>query len=183
MQETNYAAALIDALDSACEENETVSEETRNRIAGIIPDEKGFREALPEIKAFKDAYDGNIANADKNKKTWDESKKTWKQRSEILMDVLGRCAERFGIRGKVTEGETTLSLSSRKFLNLDTDWLVGQYRKEIDTAAALLPEFLKVDVSVDKKKLEAYLSTDSSLLVNHPDKIRWDISKSTSFKK
>ena len=185
MEENRYAQAVIEALDDACEEGQgAVSEETKDRIAAIIPGEEEFREALPAIKASKEAYDNNVANADKNKKAWDDSKKLWKQRSDVLMDIVGRCAERLNMHGRVTEGDTTLNLSSRRFLNVsDPDWLIGQYQKQIDDAAALLPEFLKMEVSIDKKKLEAYLSKDVSLMVNHPDKIRYDVSHSVSFKK
>ena len=183
MEENTYVKTLIEEFDNACESQETLDEQTKDRLAGIIPSADEFRNALPALKAAKDLYEANAESADKNKKTWDASKKLWKNRSETLMDIIGRCVKKFRYSGKVTMDDTTLNISSRSYVDIDTDWLLSQYQGTIDTARAMLPEFIKLEVSVDKNKLSAFLKTDDTLLKDHPDKIHYNVSGSISFKK
>ena len=174
---------LIDSFDDRAEESAELTEETINNVAGLIVTAKELSDGLPLLLEKAAQMKENIAGCDKNIKTWQESKKMWSARTSSFLRVLEKAMERLNVPGATLKnGKIKLATSSRTSLEVDEDWLIGLYQPVMDSLTAGLPDFIKAELKVDKNKLSAYLKTDGTLLVDHPEHIHTKVTKSTSIK-
>lgn len=182
-EEITLAQQLIDAFDDRVEENPVLDDKAVEDIASIIPSTEELAKCLPELLKKSNGIKKSIDDCDKNIKTWQESKKMWSSRSKSFMDILGKIISTLNITGNTLKsGGVKLSTSSRTALEVDEGWLIGQYDKMIDALQRALPVYMKVNVTIDKNKLAAYLKDDKSLLTNNPDKVHTKLTTSTSIK-
>lgn len=181
---TNKAEQLIDLFEEKIENGtENFTDEDRDNVASVISNKEELKEGLKLFKSKADTYKANTENCDIKIKEWQKNKKTWKERHEKFMTVLGKIMTNLNVPGSaIANAGVKLSVSSRTALEVDDEWLIGQYQAIIDSCKASLPEYLTVDVKVDKNKLAAFLKKDASLQTNNPEKVHTKISRSITIK-
>ena len=160
-----------------------LSENQENMLASIITNKEDLKNGLPLLKRQSDYYDQNIETADKNAKAWTAQKKMYKAHSDALKKLLGKMLQRLTGGTKIS-GDDGISLksSSRNGLEVDSEWLLSKYEKQTDELRAQLPDFVKVELSVDKNKLSAHLQNDNTLMLENPEKIHFKKGFSVTLK-
>lgn len=183
MKDTTYAEAFIELFDDMVEENPELTEEQKQKLTGTFPTQESLENALPTLLEKVKAFDGSTTLSDTQIKDWQKTKKMWAARKATLLDILGRVLKELHIPGQSLKADgIKLSTSTRAALVVDEDWLVQQYQLFADQLQANLPPYVKVSLSVDKTRLNAYLKTDNSLLLQNPDKVYTKTSTSTTIK-
>lgn len=172
---------FIEQFEEAFEDNKLESEQIRKTILENISNRDELKEALPELKKKIEDYKVSASVADGNIKTWQETKKMWTNRAEALLSLLGELLKTLKINSFKPD-KIKLATSSRTSLDVDQDWLLGQYTSLQDAWQAQLPDYIKVSLTVDKNKLFAFVKKDDTMLVNNPDKIHTKVSESTTIK-
>ena len=181
--ESVFVQNLIDAFEDNIEEKAELTPEDRTAISGNVTSQDKLEEGLPLLLQKSNDYKQQIENCDRNIKMWQESKKLWQGRSQQFLDLLGFLMDRLHIPGKTLKRDgVKLSTSSRSTIELDEDWLLKQYQALADSFQQQLPDYVRVKLAVDKNKLNAFLKTDNSMLVNNPEMIHTKVSTSTTIK-
>lgn len=179
----NIAEILIEKFDDSIEDTNTLDEAKRNDLASIIPSVEALSAGLPALLQKANEITVSISDCDKNIKNWQESKKLWSARLKAFTEVLGTVLEKLKVPGESLKADgIKLRTSKRTCLDVDEEWLVGQYRSIVDAIQKQLPEYIVLSMSVDKTKLMAYVNKDDKMLIEHPDKIHTRVSRSTSIK-
>lgn len=181
--DTKPVQTLIDLFDDTIEESSSLDSDACNRICSTVTKTEDLEAGLPLLRKKAEDLKENIDNCDKNIKNWQESKKLWASRSKSFMDVLGALIVSLNIPGNSLKADgVKLATSTRSSIEVDEDWLLGQYTALAAALQSQLPPYIKVKINVDKTELAAFLKTDDSLLVNHPEKIHTKKSCSTSIR-
>jgi hypothetical protein len=180
---TKPVQTLIDLFDDTIEEKETLDEASCKRIASCIDSRENLENGLPLLLKKAMGIKENVENCDKNIKTWQASKKTWAERSNAFHAILGEVIKSLHLPGNSLKAEgVKLAMSSRTSLEVDEDWLLGQYSPLAGALQKQLPDYLKVTIALDKTKLTQFLKADNSMLINYPEKIHTKTSTSTSIR-
>ena len=174
---------FIDAFDEKIEERSQLTEEEKENFGKYFSTTEDLTEGLPAIKEKAASYKESIENCAKNIKMWQDSKKMWESRFDTFMNILGKMVKKLQVPGNAVKADgVKLAVSSRSSLEVDEDWLLAQFQRFADALQTQLPNYVVVKLSVDKNKLNAFLKTDDSMLLNNPDKIHTKVSTSTSIK-
>lgn len=182
-KDTSAVQALIDGFDDLIEENSTLSDDERRSLAAVVRDRETLENGLPILLRKSNDMKEYTENCDKQIKTWQESKKMWSGRQKEFMALLGTVLSDLHISGSsIKASGIKLATSRRSSLEVNEDWLLGQYEALREALQQQVPDFVKVSFSLDKTKLKAYLDKDDSLLVNHPDMIHTKVSVSTTIR-
>jgi len=180
---TQYAQSFVDKFEEAIEASPELTEEKKQEIISMLPNAVALSDGLGVLKSTAARYAEQAEQCDQKKRMWEESKKFWNSRSAAFIALLGAAMQKLGVKGgKVKTDEGTLSTSSRTTLEVDTDWLLSTWQQVAEDARALLPDYVTLELSVNKSKLSAHLKTDNSLLLNNPEKIHYNTSTSISLK-
>lgn len=181
-KETNaHIQAFLDLFDDKIESG-TLQDEDRITLVKLIPSSKELADSLPTLLQKNNDFKANIENCDRNIKNWQESKKMWTSRSKGFLEVLQQALDSLGIPKGVQANGVKLSTSSRTSYEIDEQWMLDQYQAMADALQSQLPDYIKVSISIDKIKLAAFLKSDSTLLINYPEKVHTKISTSTTIK-
>lgn len=177
------AQTLIDMFDDEMEKGAAIAEPVRDQIAKAISDKERLAAGLPELLRKATDIKSSIDDCDRNIKTWQESKKLWNGRYKSFMDVLETVIRNLALPGnQIKANGVKLATSRRSSLEVDEDWLLGQYTALAAALQQQLPDYVKVSISLDKTRLAAAIKDDDSMLVNYPDKIHTRESTSTSIR-
>ena len=182
-KDTTSVQALIDMFDDAVEEQGTLDDEACRRIAQCVGNKDNLENGLSLLLKKAEGLKENVENCDKNIKSWQESKKTWSGRSKAFLDVLGEVIKSLNLPNNSLKADgVKLAMSSRTTLEVDEDWLLGQYSALAGALQQQLPDYVKVTIALDKTKLSAFLKTDKSMLIQNPERIHTKTSTSTSIR-
>lgn len=163
------------------EEKQMLSPEEVANLASQLPDEETLKESLPLIKEKHDEYMSQ-AKACKDKiALFKDSQALWENMGEQLQEVLAKCLKNINLSA-LKQGGITLATRERTALKVDEEWLTGLYSQAVDSLRAALPPYIKIKVSVDKTELQKTLKNDTSLLIDHPDRVYTQKSSSTTIK-
>lgn len=179
---TTKAEAFIDQFDEAVENEQALSEEKLDALAGHIDSRDTLDKAIPLLVIKNGEYKEAADKCDANIKTWQASKKIWTARQENLIKVIGRALGRLGISSSIKTPGGTLAVSNRSSLEVDEAWLLGQYEALRGALQAQLPDYVKVSLAVDKNKLAAHLKQDAKMLIDNPEQIHTRVSTSITLK-
>lgn len=178
---------MLEDFDSLMEQkagtDDEVTSDEIEHLASRIDSTITLREALPDFLQKSEEYKNRIDSSDRNIKSWQDSKKLWKKRHDVFMSILERVMGRLKLPGNaIKDGSVKLAVSSRTSIEVDEEWLLGQYEAMRQALQSQLPDFIKVSYTLDKNKLSAFLKKDTSLLTEHPDKIHTRTSTSCTIK-
>lgn len=177
------ADLFIDAFETAMENNPKMDAAAEETILGIIGSTDELGPALPAFKNKCLAYKELADNCDRSIKEAQAGKKLFTQRAKQFTAILGKLLTRLKVPNESFKyGGIKIATSTRTCLEVDTDWLLAQFDNELKAFEATLPEYISVELSIDKNKLLSFLKTNEDLLLNHPDRVHTKESKSTSIK-
>ena len=181
MADNNIGQAFLDTFDDKSEENPTLTKDEKESIGGAFASPEELGNALPLISERVNNMKERIEHSDKNIKMWQETKKMWTGRKDQLLEILGQTMERLNVAGNIIKSaDCKLSTSTRTSLEVDEDWLINQYAALAGSMQSQLPPYVTLKLTVDKTKLAAYLKTDDTLLIDHPDRVHTKVSKSVT---
>ena len=182
-KDTTSVQNLIDLFDDEMENATVLTDPVRDQLAQTVSDKEKLEAGLPLLLRKATDIKTSIDDCDRNIKTWQESKKLWSGRHKAFMDVLEKIIGNLQLPGNQIKADgIKLATSKRSSLEVDEDWLLGQFQAMADVLQQQLPDYVKVSIGIDKNRLAAFLKGDDSMLVNFPDKIHTRTSTSTSIR-
>ena len=175
--------AFIERFDEIMEECQVLTEEQTEKLTKGITTAQQLQNGLPLLLEKTQEYNEQIDSCDRNKKMWEESKKNWQIRQKNFLKSLEYLILKLNIQGRTLKnGSIKLSTSKRTSLKFDEVWLLNQYAKYVEALQLQLPDYIKVNLTVDKNKLFTHVKGDNKMLVDNPDKIHTKETTSTSLK-
>ncbi len=181
-KDTSAAERFVDQFETTIEEG-ALTDEQKQSLSCAFPSAEDLGKGLPLLKQKAEDYKNQIGTCDRYIKMYQDSKKMWKARSEAFLGILQQVLVRLNIPGKSIKAEgVKLSTRTTSVIEVDEDWLISMHQALADTLQQQLPDFIKVSLSIDKTKLNNYLKTDNTLLVQNPDRIHTKDSASTTIK-
>lgn len=160
-----------------------LSQQQEEALVQIIPTAVDLKNGLPQLKKFSDNCDEQIEVCDRNAKQWAVQKKAIKAQSEAFKKLLGKILQRVNAGSKISGADgVSLKTSSRNGLEVDSEWLLSQYETQVNELRSNLPEFVKIELSVDKNKLSAHLQQDNTMMLDNPEKIHFKKGTSVTIK-
>jgi len=174
---------FINEFERQFNDQKEFTQEQEDALVSLIPSKKDLENGLNQLKIFSDKCDENIELCDKNAKQWAAQKKALKAQSDAFKKLLGRLLEKLAGGTKIKNADgIALKNTSRNGIEVDSEWLLSQYSAQADELRNKLPEFVKVELSVDKNKLSAHLQQDNSLMLDNPEKIHFKKGTSVTIK-
>lgn len=174
---------LIRTFDELVGEDGSLSEEEKLAAAGCVSSTSSLETGLPALLKKSEEMKQNVIICDRRVKDWQASKKAWESKNKALMDVLGTIIKDLNIPGSSIKADgIRLATSHRTSLEVDEDWLLGQYSMLAFQLQQQLPDYVKVSMSVDKTKLATFLKTDNSMLLSNPDRVHTRESATTTIR-
>lgn len=183
----NKSQQILDEFDEFVEQyNETEIQKedgdaALDKLESHIADGKELDDILPSLKARSDEMDEHVKDCDRNIKLFQGSKKMWNRRIDFFNKMLERFLKKTH-QTAVKKDDIKLATSSRTVHVVDEEWLLGRYQDKADALQGTLPSFIKVSLSLDKRELIKYLTTDNTLMLDNPEKIHTETITSTKFK-
>lgn len=172
---------FIERFEDSFENNPVISDEDLKAISAEIPDRETLNEGMPLLKETSDNIKSMIDDCSKKVKMWQESKSAWENRDKQFNRLLGVLLGNLSMTA-IKAGKIKISTSNRTSIEVDEEWLLGQYQAYGVALQAQLPPYIKVKLSIDKNALNAFLKQDNTMLIDNPDKIHSKTSSSTTIK-
>lgn len=188
MEENNEKVQyMLDDFDALMqqkdERQEEVTADELDRIAAKIDNTTMLQQSLPAMLKKAEEYKEKVESCDRQVKSWQDSKKLWKRHQEAFMDMLEKIVGNLKLPGNsIKNGSIKLAVSSRTAIEVDEEWLLGQFENMRVALQSQLPDYIKVSYTVDKNKLSAFLKTDKTMLTEHPEKIHSKLTTSCTIK-
>ena len=181
-KDTTQIETLIERFDDIIEENEQLSAEEQKRVISAVNSRKELEDGLSLILDKAKDYKEKVDNCDINIKNWQASKKMWAGRAKALMETIGALMKKLNLPDTLKADGIKLATSTRTVLEVDEEWLIGQYAVLADELRKKLPDYVKVSLTIDKNKLFAHVKGDAKMLMENPEKIHTSVSSSTTIK-
>lgn len=181
-KDTTKVENLIERFDDVIEDNEQLSAEEQSKVISAVTNRKELEDGLYLILDRAKDYKEKVDNCDINIKNWQASKKMWAGRAKALMETMGALMKKLNLPDTLKADGIKLTTSTRTVLEVDEDWLIGQYAIFADQLRKQLPDYVKVSLTIDKNKLFAYVKGDAKMLMENPEKIHTSVSSSTTIK-
>lgn len=166
------------------EKNEGITPDNYDELTQLVPDVETLTAALPSLKETLNKYKKLEEECDKTAKENSAAKKMWKTRQEQVLSLLGHIMSSFNKKTCIN-GDIKASVTTRETLAIDEDQFLDMYRNlpEVEVfVKTMLPNFIKVTLSIDKTALKAHLKNDDSLVRTYPEILHPEQKSSTTLK-
>lgn len=148
---------------------ELTDEQVRD-IDGSVLNAEELKDMLPDLKAGYDSFKEQENQCNTMQKNWAGMKKLWAARGEAIQAFVARAMSRFGLKTLEGEGAAVKS-TTRTNIEADNDAILAPYLPAISALSRQLPEYVKLDVKVDKTKLNAFVKSNPKFLVDNPQAV------------
>lgn len=181
---TSIAERVIERFEEATSNDScTIDETTAAELIAMIGDKETFRSCLGAFRDKADAYKETVDLREALTKESQSEKKLWKARLDSFLNgFLGSALTHFGEKSIKDSAGVRVSSQTRTSLVVDDERLIDMWRPMITSLEQMLPPFLKISVSVDKKALTDYCATQEDLMAKRSDIITSVAKTSTTIK-
>lgn len=161
---------MIERFKDTVETEGALGEERTEELAALITNQETLKSGLPELLKEKEEYERLVKNADLKVKDAQMVKRAYENRLNGLKSILCRIAKNLGLKSLKANG-VSLQTKTGVSLEVDEEWLLGQYQSQADALQRILPQYVKVKLSLDKAVLKTCLKSDDTLIKDNPEKI------------
>ena len=147
-----------------------MTEDQINDIDSSVQSADELKGVLPDLKSGIDAYKEQETNCDNMISNWNAQKKLWKNRGEAVAAFISRAMTRFGLKTLDADGAAVKS-TTRSVIVVNDEGLLAPYKPAVEALSRQLPEYVKLEMKIDKTKLNAHVNANPAILVNQPQDI------------
>lgn len=179
----NAVENLLDGFEDLVETKTELTVQDREELASQIKTPEDLTSGIVRLRDKANDYKSRAEECAKKIKEWQESKKGWEAKSKNLMDTLQLIMKRLAFPKDTLKADgVKLTVTTKTVLEVDEDWILGQYQALVEEMQHSLPEYIKVSLSVDKTKLFNHVKNDDTMLLSNPMEIHTKESLTTSIK-